>query len=459
MAKINELDKLIEQVLSEVSIDSAEDIKFDAVDVQGSQTNTAVFKKLARIKDPKGKLKDDDFEFLRANPELIDTDIERKLIALVKGLAQREDDVSKQLRGQAIQTLQAKKGAIEATAAQDKTVSAPRVGKPQSATRGVYGEAQLAILDRVMKSAPKNITARVAKVTEISKKYFDAAQSNTKISGSKASIILSEIMLLDMLAFIVKDVDAGAGAYLFEYFLAYISGGEVKGKDPNTPSGQMGATDFTDSNGNPGSAKYYSTGSNIKQAKAGFNLGTNTTYVVALKKQGEEQRGKTSRGASNPDRIIGLDIYTFIVNTSAEGKHTVDKQAVPEDGNNLVFDSVLRGLTPTPLYLAEVYTQTFREMLNKSITNTKPKIQAAYAEMTKFYDAFQAAEEESRIYIAEGDATIGIKVLEKLEASETHFKNMADNISGVGSVKRPTPSAVTETSLSELDKLIAEVLK
>ena len=471
MAKLDELDELIKQVLSEVVVQSADDIKLakvndqgeledaNAVDVEGSQSKTAIFRKLAKIKDPKGKLDDDDFEFLRANPELIDTDIERKLIALIKGLARRRDDTSKQLRKQAIDTYQAKKDAIAATAARQTTVSSPRIGSPQAATRGIYSRDQLAVLNRVMRSTNKNISDRIKKISEVSKKYFDAAQTGANIRTISPSVILSEIMLLDLLSFIVKDVDAGAGAYLFEYFLAYLAGGEVKGKDPNSDSGQMGATDFTDGVGNLGSAKYYKTGSDITQAISGFDIPSTTTYIVALKKQGEEQRGKKSRGASDPDRIIGLDIYVFDVVSSADGSFKVSGKDVPTtpNGKKLVFDSILKDVVAIPLYIAEVYTQTFREMIGKSIQQTNKNVQDAFAQMQKFYDSMNQAEEESRVYIAEGDVSIGIKVLDELEASEGYFKALSDIISGTGAVRQPTPA--NENKLGQLDKLILEVLK
>jgi hypothetical protein len=462
---------MIKQVLSEVVVTNADDIRLakvndqgelegvDAIDVEGSQSKTAIFKKLAKLSDPKTNLSDADFQYLRDNPENINTDIERKLIALVKGLARRQDATSKQLKQQAIDTLQAKKDAIAATAARQTTVSSPRIGSPQAATRGIYSRDQLAVLNRVMRSTNKNISDRINKISEISKKYFEAAQTGANIRTRSPSVVLSEIMLLDLLSFIAKDVDAGAGAYLFEYFLAYLAGGEVKGKDPNSDSGQMGATDFTDGAGNLGSAKYYKTGDKITQAITGFDVPSTTTYIVALKKQGEEQRGKKSRGASDPDRIIGLDIYVFDVVSSADGSFKVSGKDVPTTSNRkkLVFDSILKDVVPIPLYIAEVYTQTFREMIGKSIQQTNENIQDAFSQMQKFYDSMSQAEEDSRVYIAEGDVSIGIKVLDELEASERYFKALSDIISAPGEVRQPAPT--NESKLHELDELILEVLK
>jgi len=471
MAKLDELDELIKQVLSEVVVTNADAIRLakvndqgelegvDAIDVEGNQSKTAIFKKLAKLSDPKTDLSDADFQYLRDNPELINTDIERKLIALVKGLARRQDVTSTQLRKQAIDTLQVKKDAIAATAARQTTVSSPRIGSPQAATRGIYSRDQLAVLNRVMRSTNKNISDRIKKISEISKKYFEAAQTGANIRTRSPSVVLSEIMLLDLLSFIAKDVDAGAGAYLFEYFLAYLAGGEVKGKDPNSDSGQMGATDFTDGAGNLGSAKYYKTGSDITQAISGFDVPSTTTYIVALKKQGEEQRGKKSRGASDPDRIIGLDIYVFDVVSSADGSFKVSGKDVPTTPNRkkLVFDSILKDVVPIPLYIAEVYTQTFREMIGKSIQQTNKNIQDAFSQMQKFYDSMNQAEEDSRVYIAEGDVSIGIKVLDELEASEGYFKALSDIISAPGEVRQPAPT--NENKVQDLDKLILEVLK
>jgi len=460
MAKINDLDKLIEQILSEVKITSKDDIKFsDTIKVQGAeQTPSSIFKVLAKIKDPQGELDDEDFKLLQTQPELIDTDIERKLIALKIGLKGKRGAKSKYLHDKAVETLAAKQAAIDAAASKEKTITAPRVGKPQAASRGVYSQAQLAILDKVMTGVSAKIDARINKISEISVKYFNAASDpNSKQIVGNPSKILSEIMLLDTLNFIAKDIDAGAGAYLFEYFLAYVSGGEVKGKDPSVASSKMGATDFTDSKNRRGSAKYYSKGSGLTQAKGGFEPNTTTTYVIALKKQGQEQFGKTTRGASNPDRLIAMEVYLLEVKAPKDlsGTFYANGNKIPERGTDLVFDTLLSTATPIPLYISEVYTQTFREMIHKAVGRANKNVKQAFPAMQDFYSSLSQAEEKSRVYIAEGDAQYGLDVIEQLEQSEQHFQQLATVISGAKLSALP----VTETKLSELDKLIAEVLK
>ena len=460
------IDEMIAELLQEVSVTNANEIRFqvyddagnlkdtDSIDVQGDQSKSAIFNTLKILGDPATTLDDTDFEYLQDNPKYISPAIEKKLIALKKGLQHNKNDASKQLVAQATRTLNAKHAAIKATAEKDHTITAPRLGKPQAATRGVYSTSQEAILKKVMKNVPMNIKARVKKISEISQKYFNAASKGSKIHGNTGtSKVLSEIMLLDMLTFIVKDIDAGSGGYLFEYFLAYLAGGKVKGKDPSTKKGKMGATDFTDSRGKLGSSKYYAKGQKITQAASGFGTDTTTTYIVAVKKQDAEQFGFKSLGTSTPDRIIGMDLYMFDVVVDRDRSFTANGQGITPTDGTLNFTSILSSVTPVELHLAEVYTQTFKEMMGKAISKTKGETQKAFAAMQNFYESMLATEETSRVYIAEGDPTLGIEVLKKLDDSEAHFAVLQ------GQLTPKEEEPVTESKLQTLDQLIAETIR
>jgi hypothetical protein len=274
-----------------------------------------------------------------------------------------------------------------------------------------------------------------------------------------------------------KEIDHGAGAYLFEHFLALICGGAVEGKS-KTDQNKMGATDFTMANGQKGSAKYYGKGQNLTQAARGFEKGT-TTYVVALKKQGIEQIGKTSRGTSDPDRLIAVELYFFdVVRTRSPGASSKGNYALTINGDPVALTSKTKNDdNPTVnltkyvqgsgdvLYLAEVYTQTFREMVGKAIEKTskseKIKLKTAFALMQRMYDDLTNAEQKSKVYIAETDPSkriaAGESTLQSLDTSKQSFGEIINALEYQETYDIKTDTIKKESN--SIDQLIEAVMK
>jgi len=117
---------------------------------------------------------------------------------------------------------------------------------------------------------------RVQKIS----KFSDAVFTDEEITGMNVNEVLAASLFGDYLNTIVKEIDSGSGAYLFEVLLAQMAGGSVSGKGDvdksgNVVSGSMGAVDFLMNDGTFGSAKYY----------ANLGSGTITQSVKGFTKQ------------------------------------------------------------------------------------------------------------------------------------------------------------------------------
>lgn len=441
-----ELDKLIEHILLEKGFDYTQ---------PDHATPNAIFKVLAAIEPPDDHLTDADLDILISEPERIDTDVEQKLISLVNDPKVRDDN----LRAKANAAVAAKKAALPKDPG-SQTLSDPQI-HPQAAASGKYADELTTIVNRVLGSGG-SLKERVKKISAISVKYFTAAdkpdQADDLLKGDPSQS-LTEIMLLDVLNFIVKEMDSGSGAYLFEYFLALVCGGTVIGKG-------MGAVDFTTSDGSNGSAKYYSKGQGLSQALSGFPEGK-TTYVIAIKKQGAEQFGTKTRGAADPDRIIALELYFADVIKKGE-KFTINgKNATFKDPDGdhpaLNLNPVVKG-GGTLLHIAQVYTQTFRQMIDAAIENTTSqemgKLRNAYSLMKTLYDQLAAARSQSKIYVAEEDREkrleAGNATLLELDKSKDSFTQLVGSLEHRDSYD---PSADKITEGQSLDEIIARIAK
>lgn len=157
------------------------------------------------------------------------------------------------------------------------------------------------------------LSARLSKINKFITKIENIDDARRAAGGSEAQL-LSGLLVCDYLATLVKEVDSGAGAYMFEGFLAMLSGGRVTGKS-KTDEGKMGAVDFVTNNSIAGSAKYYAKGGvGITQAIGGFTKGEPVFYVIALKKsKAGASTAVTKDATSDPAEIAELHIYNMVV--------------------------------------------------------------------------------------------------------------------------------------------------
>ncbi len=359
---------------------------------------------------------------------------------------------------------------LVASAAKEKqSVSSPSF-KPVTAEAGGFPPEQLSVVKRVLGSGG-DFKAKLEKVSAISKVFYDADAAALKAMAP--SELLSNIQFLDIMNSFVKEFDSGSGAYLFEYFLALMAGGAVTGKD-KTAAGKMGAVDFMIGD-KYGSAKYLKSFNGATQAKGGFEDIYNKTkqpvemlYVIALKKQDQEQRfdpskdtdvqKKGARGTSDPTRIIGLEIYTPTVK--------FDGTSYTVEGQPATFSKGKINVGANPgspigfIYLTKSRTSTFRQMLGEAIDTQEAKVKSAFEQFKKYFQSLEDASSKAKIYINDGKQDDGNAVYKSLNNAESEFDQISGFLEHSEKPVKPVAEAKEnqKKSLKDLDKLIERVI-
>ncbi len=205
----------------------------------------------------------------------------------------------------------------------------------QAAGEGRMLDSQFSMFKTFFEGTPtganplQTLSARVKKLTDFTKELYDAPLNEvTNISywdlkdlnadglvdkdksNNQYVEYLNKIMIFDYFNAMAKELDAGAGPYVFEAFCAYLAGGRVAGKETGLKGG-MGETDFFFDDGSKGSAKYLQTKSKFSQSADNFLQGVTVTYVFASKK-GVDLQG-SEKGESDPDKIHYIDLYVVDV--------------------------------------------------------------------------------------------------------------------------------------------------
>jgi hypothetical protein len=452
------LNSLIAEVLNERSY-SMDDMYSPAKNLMSPQ-NT--FDTLRRLTDPEQALTDEDFEYLKNNVDAVNTDIRRRLVSI-----QRSDDASPELKAKVEDVFDTVQAALDAKVKSRQTLTQPQI-RSAAGEVGSFPDELNTIIPAALGTG--DFLSKMKKTSEISDVYFKAA------GGDKAAIeniknkdnreFLAEVMLLEYFAEIASSFDAGAGAYLFEYFLAMISGGRVTGKETG-PGGGMGAVDFRTADGQGGSAKYYSKSGGIGQAKSGFNFNDPVDYVIAIKKQGSEQMGVKTRGTADPARMVGADIYYFRVTRMDENKFqvsaltqagAVSKKYKTEivktteiDLSKYVNSSSLLGA----IRIAETPTKTFRDMIYKSIESDGNQIKQMVTQLVEtFFTSLDQAGASAKEYAVSGDPDKGSNTMTALDMADNSFASLKSSLEKTDNVDDQQIAENKEQMMEALDKLI-----
>lgn len=417
------------------------------------------------------------------------------------------------LRKKANSILKTLRDQIDAAAKTDQTA----LGKRFTTAKGDFGEFDLAdssLIKRFFENTD-TVSNRIKKVSNISLKFLEMAEKGETYSGSNSDF-LSEIQLLDLITSVVKDYDSGAGAYVFEYFLALLAGGNVEGK-ATTDAGKMGAADlvYTLEDGKRyGSAKFVQRGSS-SQAVSGFQslfkkkFGKDPTdpafvvdqtkileveYVITVKKSdfvgtakdpltaddALQEAVNTVGVSSDPSRIIALMVWTptitfdgkeFKVKENAQALE-IEKASVGKAGG-LKLDISKFGASTGTIYMARHRTETFKRMLTSTLKNQNEDLRKAFEGLQKYMESLQEAETNVRLYTttrAENDDSkkkrIGYadEAFKDLTDAEGHFKQVVENIGynhsirDTGDVFR-SPLSVKDDSVTEGQKVTSDLLK
>jgi hypothetical protein len=300
------------------------------------------------------------------------------------------------------------------------------------------------------------------------KEVCESAINNrgTVSQGETPTSALANMLVLDYVTTLVREVDSGAGAYNFEAFLALLVGGRVVGKETN-PAGEMGGADFRSADGSAGSSKYYSRMSGIEQSSKGFREGEPVFYVIAIKQREDKADDETNR----PTNITSLNIYTLFVVKIASDVRNKDIFAYKYSNGEVEIKSVETGgkinlstglsSKGEPLNIRLVTTSTeeqkdIRRVVDAIIRDRTETQEDQVAQAVKQFktlsDSLYTAGEKSQAYASTGDIDKGNAALENLEAADGALLELARIIAGEEKVDSDTRKITKEHFI----KLISE---
>jgi hypothetical protein len=308
-----------------------------------------------------------------------------------------------------------------------------------------------------------DLSSTIKRLTDFSLAVLGPNKVNENEEGNqlgpvdKAKELLTNVLVMDYLITFSKEIDHGAGAYFFEAFLAFLSGGQAGGKAKGAAGG-MGESDFIKGDGSKGSAKYLQTGSNIDQAAKSFFKNDPVEYVVAHKV--DSSGAKTS----DPDKLYALNIHTFTVEKITEpdekGIVTFDvggtEQKVLQTGKLVLKPLVTDTTKVGTLYLAKLDSEDIKPY-RQSITdyaNTLDDIsKQAFVQFETLSKQLNIAKEKSKIYATGGRKDDGAAAITAMGAAKTGQDSL------INIFENPTPEQTNESKLTSLDQLIAETLR
>lgn len=380
------------------------------------------------------------------------------------------------------QALDSLETAIKGTAGREQSITDPQV----KSQRLNIGLEQPTYIQKAIENLglTGDIKAKIDKISEISKKYYDAATGKEsaqktlrETSQKDLPKMLAEVTILDMFNSMSKEFDSGTGAYLFEYMLATITDGQVLGKE-KTDAGKMGAADFIDNEGNPGSAKYYGRGEGLAQSVKGFRdrykkskEEVKIRYVIGIKKQGAEQIStdkdlKRRRGTSDPSRLMAIEIFTPMISYNLINNREVikiDGTEVKLSGEDITISKHLKKSSGV-LYMATLRTQTFREMIDGAFGEEDKLAQQVYNLFKTYLGEIKKARELGKEYTQTANPKTATQAHLSLNASRASLKELGEKMFDHGrrgskfSPKQATLPLGENKSLKKLDKLIERVI-
>ena len=102
-------------------------------------------------------------------------------------------------------------------------------------------------------------------------------------------------------------------------------------------------------------------------------------------------------------------------------------------------------------------TETFVDMVGKSIATQEEKVQKAFASFKSYFTSLEEASINAKTYINTGETDDGNKTYTSLQKAETDFDQISGFLEFDTKPTKPT-SENKKKSLKELDKLIEHVI-
>jgi len=264
------------------------------------------------------------------------------------------------------------------------------------------------------------------------KKVCESAISNlgSVSKGTSPSSAIANMLVLDYVSTLVREVDAGAAAYNFEAFLAMLTGGRVIGKEL-TSAGKMGGADFRSFDKSAGSAKYYKNLSGITQSSKGFKIGEPVYYVIAIK------RGQSGKGTSDPRQITSLNIYTFFLIKLEDNVNGRDYFAFKYSNGTTEIVDIKAGTKLNlskdlknkgePLTINLVTTKNqkdIRSVVEAIVVEQDNDVANSLEYFKQLMEHLHTANEKSQAYGSTGVIRKGDEALKEIQESEVSFNNL-----------------------------------
>ena len=241
--------------------------------------------------------------------------------------------------------------------------------------------------------------------------------------------LLQYTMMADLFDMFLNQVDQRAGGYMFETFLANLAGGSVVG-------GGNGIADFKSSDGSQGSAKLYGSWSDIGQSAKGFDdVGTSIHYVIgihdAVKQEVRRTNVKLFYVVVTLGSVRGDGSKVIIYSDGKENPRQLNHQVI--SGNQKIDISGM--VKPEDVYVGEFslagpsgdYKKKLSDLIGAQRDGSKSTAANALKAMKSFFTSLYNAEENSKKYVAQSDATdtsLGDQALKEYDAADEFLQEL-----------------------------------
>jgi hypothetical protein len=178
-------------------------------------------------------------------------------------------------------------------------------------------------------------------------------------------------------------------------------------------------------------------------------------YIIALKKQDRRSIGKTGSGTSDPSKLTMVDIYAPKVKKISNTEFEINEERVDIDTatSKVPIGNHLGELVDT-IYIAQVPTKSFRDMVYKSVNSDLTKMKKELlATFELFFVQLEAADTSCRKYSMTGDINDATATFVALDQAGDEFDQLVPKVNPENGLQENKTK-----SLKELDKLIEHVI-
>ena len=333
--------------------------------------------------------------------------------------------------------------------------------------------------------AKTTLEERLTEFNQISQDMFDVS----KIKSMSKQTLVQNILALDYLQSMTFDLDSKrSGGYMFEDFLAMISGGKVSGGD-----GKAG--DFVTSGGQAGSAKYLKK-FDIEQSLSGFNVGETVHYINAHKIS--DRKVPTDKGApayrtvgtAKVDEIKTINIHYTLIEVTKIQRGEAHYEVKSPDGSLLgkgkasttgrqkLLDKITTGNAANifeKTYIGQLYLRSSDGQILKDFLEEKVEASGdinlqtqkdVFVKLKNYFKKLTQLDAKARNFVNEKDSNdrqaIGNELIDEYDRADQDMVNLLNLLHAgkqVATVKTGARTKLAEKkSKKDLDNLIKEVI-